>query len=104
MPDSTPRDCKYAPATKMPARRAKRAMLLRLVTIITLTVPIDRAEGLRDVALGDVAFVEAVIVDAGEPGHAVGEHGGYGSAQILLDVDDARQRFLMLGDRAALAF
>src|SRR5688500_10089467 len=59
----------------MPARRAKRVTLCRLV-IITSAVPVDGAVRLDDVALSDVALVDTDVVDAGEPGHAMGEHGG----------------------------
>src|SRR5919202_526777 len=97
---STPRACICAPSANTAASTRKRQPRCRASAISA--APIGRAEGVGDAALRHVALVEAVVVDAGEPGHVVGEHQRHGGAQILPDLDGAGQGLVVLGDEALL--
>src|SRR5215207_7012813 len=98
---STPCFCICMPSAKTAARTAIRQ--LRWSASATSGAPRGRGEHLCDAALGDVALVEAVPVDAGEPGHAIREHQRHRRAKVLLRVDDARKRLVVLRDEALLA-
>src|SRR3954449_2083125 len=95
---STPRACICAPSARAAASRTKRQPRCKASAISA--APIGRAEGVGDAALRHVALVEAVVVDAGKPGHVVGEHQRHSGAQVLLDVDGAGQGLVVLGDEA----